>query len=162
GPYRVRGLLALGAWNWIYEADDLKTGERFAIKALLHSLSADAAARRRLEREARIGAEIQHPNLVRTWSCSNAIDGTAFLVMDLVEGVTLADLVVLHGPLPWREACNYVFQASVGLARLHAAGIVHGDVRPAHLLIEHEGGLKIADFGQAAVSFADDVSPRQP
>jgi serine/threonine protein kinase len=73
--------------------------------------------------------------------------------MELVPGISLADLIGLHRALPWREACNYAFQAAVGLGQLHEAGIVHRDVQPANLLIDRNGGLKVADFGQADAAF---------
>jgi eukaryotic-like serine/threonine-protein kinase len=155
GPYQITELLWLGNSAWIYEAKDLESGKRVALKAVSRALAADADTVRRLEREARLGGVVDHSNVVRTLSCSKTEDGGAYLVMDLVEGITLGELIALHGALSWSEACNYVFQAAIGLHRLHEAGIVHRDVQPWNLLIEHNGGLKIADLGQASAAFLD-------
>jgi eukaryotic-like serine/threonine-protein kinase len=151
GGYRIADLLSLGPTEWVYEAGDLKDSRRVALKVLCQERVGDAEAIGRLEREARLGGAVDHRNLVKT-SCFFKLDqGTAYFVMDLVESVTLAELIAIHGKLPWREACNYVFQAATGLGRLHEAGIVHRDVQPANLLIERTGGLKVADFGSATL-----------
>jgi pSer/pThr/pTyr-binding forkhead associated (FHA) protein len=161
GTYQIAELLSLGNSEWIYEVKDLASGNRFALKAVGRALAANADAARRLEREARLGGVVNHSNVVRTWSFSKSEDGAAYLVMELVEGITLGELIALHGELPWSEVCNYVFQASIGLQQLHEAGLVHRDVQPWNLLIEHNGGLKVADFGEASAAFlADPASER--
>src|SRR5579864_7413518 len=99
-----------------------------------------------------MGQAVAHANVVRTFSWFEPDDDAPFLAMELVVGVDLRELIALHGRLPWREACNYGFLAAVGLAALHAAGVVHRDVQPANLLIQRDGGLKIADFGAAAAA----------
>jgi pSer/pThr/pTyr-binding forkhead associated (FHA) protein len=156
GTYQIAELLSLGNSEWIYEVKDLASGNRFALKAVGRALAANADAARRLEREARLGGVVHHSNVVRTWSFSKSEDGAAYLVMELVEGITLGELIALHGELPWSEVCNYVFQASIGLQQLHEAGLVHRDVQPWNLLIDHKGGLKVADFGEASAAFLDD------
>jgi len=161
GTYQIAELLWLGSSAWIYEAKDLESGKRVALKAVSRALVADADVARHLEREARLGGVVNHGNVVRTWSCSKSEEGAAYLVMDLVDGVTLGELIALHGELPWSEACNYIFQASIGLHRLHEAGLVHRDVQPGNLLIEHNGGLKIADFGEATAAFLEDHAPER-
>ena len=137
GGYVVADLLAFGDSEWIYAAKDLQSGQPIVLKALQRPLSGDPSAVLRLEKEARLGGLVDHWNIVRT-RCFCKTEDSAYLVMDLVEGVTLAELIALHREIPWSEACNYVFQAAVGLARLHDAGLVHGDVEPANLLIERE------------------------
>ena len=156
--YRIGDFLSLGASEWVYEAGDLKDSSRVAIKALCQDRSMDPAAILRLENEARIGSTIVHKNLIRTLQFVKPDQGSAYLVMDLVEGVTLADLIAVHGKLPWREVCNYVFQAAIGLQSLHAAGIIHRDVQPSNLLIERTGGLKLGDFGSATASFLQEAA----
>jgi serine/threonine protein kinase len=109
-----------------------------------------------------VGAAVDHKNLVRTLLFCKSDQRAAYLVMDFVEGVTLGDLIALHSKLSWREACNYVFQASIGLQKLHDAGIVHRAVEPGNLLVERSGALKVADFGEASAAFLDDaVSDRR-
>jgi eukaryotic-like serine/threonine-protein kinase len=155
GNYRILNFLSLGSSEWIYEARDANDGTRVAMKALRSDRVGDPAAAERLQREARVGTDVDHANVVRTRSFGRADDGTAYLVMDLVEGVTLGELIALHGKLPWHEACNYIFQASIGLKRLHQSGILHRDVHPWNLLIDRNGALKVADFGHASAPFLD-------
>ena len=156
GGYRIAELLSLGTTDWVYEAGDLTDSRRVAIKVLCQERSTDPAAIRRLEREARLGGAVDHKNLVKTSCFIKSDQGMAYFVMDLVEGVTLAELLAVHGKLPWREVCNYIFQASIGLHRLHEAGIVHRDVQPSNLLIERNGGLRLGDFGSATAQFLEE------
>jgi eukaryotic-like serine/threonine-protein kinase len=155
-------LLALGETEWLYEAEEANGGKHVAVKAAGPARLADPDAASRLEREARAGAAVQHGNLVRTWSSGTAEDGTTYLVMELIEGVTLAELISVHGKLAWREACNYVFQAAVALERLHQAGIVHRDIQPSNLLVDRKGLLKVADFGQSSAALLEGAAFEHP
>ncbi len=158
--YRIGDFLSLGVSEWVYEAGDLRDSSRVAIKALCQDRSTDPAAILSLENEARIGGAAVHKNLIRTSRFVKPDQGSAYLVMDLIEGVTLADLIAVHGKLPWREVCNYIFQAAIGLQSLHDAGIVHRDVQPSNLLIERTGGLKVGDFGSATAAFLPEQASR--
>jgi serine/threonine protein kinase len=160
GDYRIGELLSIGANEWVYEAGDLKDSSRVAIKALCHERSSDPAAITRLENEARIGGTVVHRNILKTLWFVNSEQTSAYLVMDLIDGVTLGELIAVHGKLPWREVCNYIFQAAIGLQALHDAGIVHRDVQPSNLLIERTGGLKVGDFGSATTTFVPEQALR--
>jgi tRNA A-37 threonylcarbamoyl transferase component Bud32/pSer/pThr/pTyr-binding forkhead associated (FHA) protein len=155
GGYEIVDFLARGEETWICQAIDPQSRQKVALKMLARPQASNAADRSRLGAEARVGQQIEHVAIVRTLVASGS-EGereTAFLVMELVPGISLADLIGLHRSLPWRETCNYAFQAAVGLGQLHDAGIVHGDVQPANLLIDRNGGLKVADFGSADAAF---------
>jgi serine/threonine-protein kinase len=164
GGFELVEFLAKGSETWICEAIAAETKQRVALKILARPLSADADARRRLAAETRLGQTVEHSGVVRTLAGCGPDEASPFLVMELVAGISLAELIALHGALPWREACNYAFQAAVGLGRLHEAGIVHRGVEPANLLIDREGGLKVADFGVADAAFlrGDKSQPSPP
>jgi eukaryotic-like serine/threonine-protein kinase len=131
-----------------------------ALKILNRTLTSDAGARRRLAGELRAGLAVDHSGVVRTFGGPQPAADRLFLAMELVPAISLAELIALHSALPWREACNYAFQAAVGLGQLHEVGIVHRDVQPGNLLIERDGGLKVADFGTADAAFLRDEAGR--
>jgi chromosome segregation ATPase/pSer/pThr/pTyr-binding forkhead associated (FHA) protein len=164
GGFELVEFLAKGTETWICEAIAPETKQRVALKILARPLASDADARRRLAAETRLGQTIEHSAVVRTLAGCAADEASPFLVLELVPGISLAELIALHGALPWREACNYAFQAAVGLGRLHEAGIVHRGVEPANLLVDREGGLKVADFGVADAAFlrGDTGQPSPP
>jgi serine/threonine-protein kinase len=155
GGYEIVDFLARGEETWICEALDPESKRRVALKILSRRLSTDAAARARLAVEKRLGRTVEHPSVLRTLARAPD-DDIPLLVMELVQGISLGELIALHGTLTWREACNYAFQAAVGLGALHDADIVHRGVEPANLLIERDGGLKVADFGTADAAFLRD------
>src|SRR5947199_6257146 len=103
-----------------------------ALKVIVRAYVASAGALERFRREARAAALLVHPNVVTTHDAEDAGEAH-FLVMEYVEGVSLARLVQERGPLPVREACEYVRQAALGLQHAHERGMVHRDVKPANL-----------------------------
>jgi serine/threonine-protein kinase len=133
----------------VYLARDGELGRRVAVKILAESLAANAAFRKRLLREARLAARLSHPNVVSVYDVGETEDGRPYVVMECVEGVTLADLLRERGRLEADEAAGLAVQACRGLAHAHAAGLVHRDVKPQNLLRRDDGTLKVADFGIA-------------
>ena len=114
----------------------------------------------RFRLEARAGINLNHPNIVKTYSIEQT-DGVYgdvhFVVMELVHGINLEELIVLNGPVPWPQACDLIRQAAAGLHHAHENGTIHRDVKPANLLIDTEGHVRIADFGLSKLeSEADD------
>jgi eukaryotic-like serine/threonine-protein kinase len=120
-----------------------------AIKVLAENLAGDEAFRRRFLREARLAARLSHPNVVSVYDAGEQADGRPYIVMEYVDGETLADVLSERGPLPADEAAILVAQACRGLAHAHAAGLVHRDMKPQNLLLRRDGTLKVADFGIA-------------
>ncbi|HEV7999920.1 MAG TPA: serine/threonine-protein kinase, partial [Planctomycetaceae bacterium] len=157
GGYEIVDFLGRGEETWICEALDPESKQRVALKILARPLIADPTARERLATEGRLGQAVVHPSVVRTLATGGEEDAP-FLVMELVHGISLAELIGLHGTLTWREACNYAFQAAVGLGALHDAGVIHRGVEPGNLLVERDGGLKVGDFGTADAAFLHDSS----
>ena len=145
GRYRILRLIGKGGMGNVYEAEQLDTGRRVALKALKHSLDS-AEARKRFLREGRLAASINHPNSVYVFG-TEEISGTLVITMELVAGGTLQDRVKRQGPLPTAEAVDAILQIIAGLEAAQSIGILHRDVKPANCFTELDGTVKIGDFG---------------
>jgi serine/threonine-protein kinase len=130
-------------------AHDAELDRPVALKRLAENLARDEDLRRRFLREARLAARLAHPNVVRVFDVG-VDDGRPFIAMEYVEGGTLAELVAQRGQLPVVETATLGTQMCAGLAAVHAAGLVHRDVKPQNLLLRTDGVLKLGDFGIAA------------
>jgi serine/threonine-protein kinase len=145
GPYRITGELGRGGMGVVYRAvhDD---GRPAAIKVLSRELSMDMKFIVRFEREARAANVVRHPNVVST--LGSGLEGQlAWIAFELVDGGTLRDLLKQRGRLPWREVARLGAQIARGLGAIHAAGLVHRDVKPANILVDRDGTAKLADLG---------------
>ena len=129
-------------------ARDTELGRPVAVKRLDLSLAGDEVFRERFVREARLAASLQHPNLVSVYDVGEE-DGSPYIVMEYVQGETLADLIARKAPLPPERAVGLLVQICDGLEHAHAAGLVHRDIKPQNLLVRDDGVVKIADFGIA-------------
>jgi eukaryotic-like serine/threonine-protein kinase len=146
--YTVERTLGRGGMATVELAHDTELDRRVAVKRLFASLADDAIFRRRFLREARMAAALSHPNLVAVFDVGDE-DGLPFIVMEYVDGETLADLMQRTGPLPPDRAVDLLLQVCAGLQHAHAAGLVHRDIKPQNLLVRSDGTVKIADFGIA-------------
>jgi len=153
GRYRLEDLLGRGGMASVYRGVDEELGRPVAVKLLAEHFAGDNEIRRRFLREARIAGALNHPNIVSVYDIGER-DGCPFIVMELVEGESLADLLARDGPLEPGRAVELALQACAGLEHAHRAGLVHRDVKPANLLIRRDGTLKVADFGIARVAAA--------
>jgi serine/threonine protein kinase len=149
GRYRVEQPLGHGGMATVYLAHDEELDRPVAVKLLAENLADDAALRKRFLREARLAARLSHPNVVSVYDAGETDDGRPYIVMEHVEGVTLADVLRERRALPAGEAAGLAVQACRGLAHAHAAGLVHRDIKPQNLLLRPDGTLKVADFGIA-------------
>ena len=147
GRFEVRGLLGKGGVGHVYRAYDPVLGREVAIKALAEAFRADSAALRRFEREARMLATVNHPN-VATIHGFEVIDAAPYLVLELVEGETLEERLE-RGPLPWREAAEVARQIAEALEEAHRKGVVHRDLKPANVKLTGPDRVKVLDFGLA-------------
>jgi eukaryotic-like serine/threonine-protein kinase len=147
GRYRVEGIIATGGMATAYRAHDEELDRHVAIKVLDAGLAGDDDFRRRFLREARTAARLAHPKVVQVYDAGE--DGLPYIVMELVEGESLAELLERRGRLPWEEAVGLGLQACAALGHAHEHGIVHRDVKPRNLLVREDGTLKITDFGIA-------------
>jgi hypothetical protein len=146
--YRVLELIGVGGMGAVYKAEHVLMGRPVALKVLNRELTDRPATAERFRREARAAAQLAHPNIVAAFDAEQAGD-LHFLVMEYVDGVSLARLVADRGPLPVAEACDYIRQAALGLQHAHERGMVHRDIKPQNLMRTPAGQIKILDFGLA-------------
>ena len=144
--YRVGPKIARGGMATVYEATDLRLDRTVAVKVMHEGLADDDEFVRRFQREARSAARLSHPNVVAVHDTGDD-DGTLFLVMEHVPGLTLRDLVRKEAPLAPARALAVVEPVLSALAAAHAAGILHRDVKPENVLLADDGRVKVVDFG---------------
>ncbi|MFI7062522.1 protein kinase [Kribbella sp. NPDC050124] len=145
--YRLGPSIGRGGMGEVFRATDEQLGRPVAVKLLL-STDRDPRSAERFHREARAAARLNDRHVVSVYDFGNHDDGF-FLVMELVEGGTVADELTAHGPLPKDRAIDLIEQAAAGLAAAHREEVVHRDVKPGNLLIAADGTVKVADFGIA-------------
>jgi serine/threonine protein kinase len=148
--YEVEDRLGHGGMATVYSAHDLKLDRKVAIKLLADNFAGDDEVRKRFSREARLAAKLDHPNVVQVFDVGEE-DGRPYIVMEHVDGGTLADRLNGRGRgVPRGEALRLLSQLCQGLGHAHARKLVHRDIKPQNLLLrESDGSLKIADFGIA-------------
>ncbi len=164
GPYEILGPLGAGGMGEVYVARDSRLDRTVAIKVLQREFSGDPGRRARFEREARVIASLSHPHICTLHDVGDH-EGVAFLVMERLEGETLAARLT-RGPLSLRESMACASQIAEGLECAHRAGIVHRDLKPANVMLTGSGA-KLLDFGLAKpgpdrVPIADDTTAMGP
>ena len=146
GPYQVGSRIGVGGMGEVYKAVDTRLGRAVAIKVLPADLAADSLGRERFEREARAVAALNHPHICTLYDIGTQ-DGIHFLVMELLEGETLAARLE-KGAVPPAKALEYAAHIASALDKAHRAGIVHRDLKPANVILT-PGGATLLDFGLA-------------
>jgi serine/threonine protein kinase len=156
GAYLVRERLGAGGMGEVYRARDSRLGRDVAIKVLPQAFTADRERLARFEREARVMASLNHPHIAQIYGLEEA-GGTRALVLELVEGRTLAELVATRGPkgLGLNEALTIARQVADALDAAHEKGVVHRDLKPANVIITPAGVAKVLDFGLATTHAGD-------
>ena len=147
GPYEITGHLGAGGMGEVYRATDTNLKRTVAIKVLAEAVASDGEHLARFQREAEVLARLNHPNIAAIYGLEKS-DGTAALVMELVEGPTLADRIA-QGPIPIDEALPIAKQIAEALEAAHEQGIVHRDLKPANIKVRPDGTVKVLDFGLA-------------
>jgi serine/threonine-protein kinase len=148
GRYVLERRLGHGGMAVVMLGHDTALDRRVAVKLLADSVRGDRELRERFLREGRFAAQLSHPNVVAVYD-SGEEEGQPYIVMEHVEGVTLAEELHRRGPLPAAEVAALGRQACAGLQHAHERGVVHRDVKPQNLLLDRAGTLKVADFGIA-------------
>ena len=149
--YRIVALLGAGGMGEVYRADDVKLGQRVALKYIPPRIASDPAAIERLYNEVRIGRQISHPNVCRLHDIIE-VEGQRFISMEYVDGEDLASLLRRIGRLPADKALALTRDLCAGLAAAHDRGFIHRDLKPANVMIDGRGSARITDFGLAALA----------
>jgi len=160
GPYEITAAIGAGGMGEVYRATDTNLKRQVAIKVLPESLAADAERLARFQREAEVLASLNHPNIAHIHGLERS-HGTNALVMELVEGPTLADRIV-RGPIPVDEALPIARQIAEALEAAHEQGIIHRDLKPANIKVRDDGTVKVLDFGLAKALDPATVSSADP
>jgi hypothetical protein len=158
--YRIDRYLLLdsigqGGMGRVYLAQDTRLNRPVALKILSAERLSKPRAIARFEREARVGAQLQHENLVRIYDFGES-NGRRYLVMEYIEGKTIATLISERGPMPPVTAVRLVRQVALGLDHAHRKGLIHRDVNPQNILVTHDGTAKLADLGLAIALAEED------
>ena len=147
GHYDVTALLGEGGMGQVWQATDTQPNRQVALKILPDAFAADPDRLARFTREAQILASLNHPNIAQIHGIEEA-EGTRALVLELVEGPTLADRIK-QGPIPVDEALPIAKQIAEALEAAHEAGVIHRDLKPANIKVREDGTVKVLDFGLA-------------
>jgi hypothetical protein len=151
GRYRIVGRLGRGGMGEVYRADDLKLGQPVALKFLPGDVDRDPARLTQLHTEVRMARQVSHPNVCRVYDIDE-VEGHTFLSMEYVDGEDLASLLRRIGRFPQDRALEIARQVCAGLAAAHERGVVHRDFKPANVMIDGAGKVRVTDFGLAGAS----------
>src|SRR3979490_2166225 len=151
GPYEIQSPLGAGGMGEVYRARDSRLARTVAIKVLREHLAEKPEAKERFDREARAISSLSHPNICLLYDVGQQ-DGVSFLVMEYLEGETLADRL-RKGPLPSEQVLKYGIEICEGLEKAHRSGVVHRDLKPGNIMLT-KTGAKLMDFGLAKASLA--------
>ena len=150
GSYEIVAPIGAGAMGEVYRARDLTLGRDVAVKVIAAHLLTDASHVSRFDREARLLAALNHPNVAAIYGVERT-GGIQALILELVDGPTLADRLSA-GPVPLADVLNIAAQIAAALEAAHARGIVHRDLKPANIKLTKESGAKVLDFGLAVAA----------
>ena len=153
GPYSVTAKIGEGGMGEVYRARDTTLDRDVAIKVLPDAFASDPERLARFEREAKVLASLNHPNIGAIYGLETSGD-TRALILELVEGPTLADRIT-QGPIPLDEALPIAKQIAEALEAAHEAGVIHRDLKPANVKVRDDGTVKVLDFGLAKALAGD-------
>ena len=158
--YEILEVIGTGGMAVVYKAMCHRLNRYVAVKILRDELANDEEFRKRFQTEAQAVAVLSHPNIVSVYDVSHS-DGVEYIVMELIEGVTLMQYMKKKGALGWKEALHFAVQISKALEHAHEKGIVHRDIKPQNIMILKDGTIKVADFGIAALESAQEKKSDQ-
>jgi eukaryotic-like serine/threonine-protein kinase len=156
GPYEILSAIGAGGMGEVYRARDAKLGRDFVLKVLPEAFARDAERLARFQREAKVLASLNHPNIATIYGLEDS-GSTHALVMELVEGPTLADRIK-SDPIPIDEALRIAKKITDPLEYAHERGIVHRDLKPANIKVTNDDAVKVLDFGLAKAIEGDAAS----
>ena len=152
GRYELQELIGTGGMAMVYKAQDRRLNRSVAVKILKSELAEDAEFRRRFRDESQAVAMLSHPNIVSVYDVSRG--EAEYIVMELIDGITLKQYMERRGKLNWRESLHFITQIMQGLSHAHSRGIIHRDIKPQNVMILRDGSVRIADFGIARLESA--------
>ena len=157
GRYEIVGKIGTGGMADVYKAKDHKLNRFVAVKVLKAEFREDKAFITKFRAEAQAAAGLAHPNIVNIYDVGEE-KGVYFIVMELVEGITLKEYIAKKGRLAVREATSIAIQVSQGLEAAHNSGIIHRDIKPQNIIISTDGKVKVTDFGIARAATNNTIS----
>lgn len=148
--YEIVSLVGSGGMAYVYRAVDHRLNRSVAVKIMREDAAADETVRSRFAAESHAVAMLSHPNIVAVYDVSRS-DVVEYIVMELIDGVTLLQYMEKKGALPWHEALHFSRQIAKALSHAHSRGIIHRDIKPHNIMLLRDGTIKVADFGIAAL-----------
>ena len=148
--YELLEVIGSGGMAVVYKAKCHRLNRLVAVKVLKSDLAEDADFRRRFRDESQAVAMLSHPNIVSVYDVSRG--ETEYIVMELIDGITLKQYMEKRGQLNWREALHFITQIMKALAHAHSRGIIHRDIKPQNIMVLRDGSVKVADFGIACLA----------
>ena len=148
--YEILELIGEGGMTLVYQARDTRLDRLVAVKIMREEMAADEEVRRRFVAESHAVAMLSNPNIVAVYDVSHS-DAMEYIVMELVDGITLKQYMDKKGALPWREMLHFTKQIARALGHAHQRGIIHRDIKPQNIMLLRDGTIKVADFGIAAL-----------
>lgn len=151
GRYEIHDLIGVGGMAYVYRAYDREEDRWVAIKILKEEFSNNSDFLRRFRNESKAIAVLSHPNIVKVYDVSFG-DRIQYIVMELIEGITLKQYIDQEGAIRWNEALHFTTQILMALECAHEKGIIHRDIKPQNIMLLRDGSIKVADFGIARFS----------
>ena len=151
--YELLELIGTGGMANVYKAKCHRLNRLVAIKILKSELAENAEFRRRFRDESLAVAQLSHANIVSIYDVSSS-QGIDYIVMELIDGITLKQYMERRGKMDWREALHFITQIMRGLSHAHSRGIIHRDIKPQNIMVLRDGSVKVADFGIACLADA--------
>ena len=151
--YEILELIGSGGMANVYKARCHRLNRLVAIKILKSDLAENADFRRRFHDESQAVAQLSHANIVSVYDVSTNPD-TEYIVMELIDGITLKQYMERRGRMDWRESLHFITQIMRGLSHAHSRGIIHRDIKPQNIMVLRDGSVKVADFGIACLANA--------
>ena len=149
--YEILERIGTGGMAVVYKAKCHRLNRLVAIKILKSDLAQNEEFRRRFNAESQAVAQLSHPNIVSVYDVSRGGD-TEYIVMELIDGITLKQYMEKRGQLNWRESLHFITQIMRGLSHAHSRGIIHRDIKPQNIMVLRDGSVKVADFGIACLA----------